>query len=62
MEKTKNTSVYLEDSQIRYVALMAFRSNFNKSEYIRSLIEDDMERNCEVVKQFEKLIFKQTFK
>lgn len=57
MEKTKNTSVYLEEVHIRYLALMCVISGLNKSEYMRSILDDDMAENAEVVKEFQKLLF-----
>lgn len=57
MEKTKNTSVYLTDTEIKYLALMSVISGLNKSEYVRSLLEDDMLVNSEIVKQFEKILY-----
>ncbi|MGG1396907.1 hypothetical protein ABE288_03530 [Bacillus salipaludis] len=57
MEKTKNTSVYLEPIHIKYLALMCVISGLNKSEYIRSLLDDDMAENAEIVKQFEKILY-----
>lgn len=57
MEKTKNTSVYLEEVHTKYIALMSVMTGFNKSEYIRYLIEEDMLENEEIVVEFEKLLF-----
>lgn len=57
MEKTKNTSIYLEEAHIRYLALMSIISGLNKSEYIRTLLDDDMLENAELVKEFQKLLF-----
>lgn len=58
MEKTKNTSVYLEEVHIRYLALMSVISGLNKSEYLRSILDDDMAENAEVVKEFQNPCFK----
>lgn len=57
MEKTKQTSVHLEEIHIRYLALMSVISGLNKSEYIRSLLDDDMRENKETVKTFEKILY-----
>lgn len=57
MEKTKNTSVYLEEVHIKYLALISIANCMTKSQYIRALIEDDIEQNEEFVKEFEKFIF-----
>lgn len=57
MEKTKHASVYLEESQIRYLKLQAILNNFNVSEYLRYLIDEDMQANSELCKQHEKILF-----
>ena len=57
MEKTKITSVYLEEVHIKYLTLISVANGLNKSEYIRTLIDDDMFENEDFVKQFEKIIF-----
>jgi hypothetical protein len=57
MEKTKHASVYLEESQIRYLKLQAMLNNFNVSEYLRYLIDEDMEANSELCKEHEKILF-----
>ncbi|MBU8768766.1 hypothetical protein [Cytobacillus oceanisediminis] len=57
MEKVKNSSVYLEEVHLKYLALMSIISGLNKSEYLRSLIDDDMLKNEDIVKQFEKLLY-----
>jgi hypothetical protein len=57
MEKTKNTSVYLEDVHIKYLALISVAHRLKKSEYLRALIDMDMERNEEFVKTYEKILF-----
>ncbi|WP_193224705.1 hypothetical protein [Bacillus sp. B1-b2] len=57
MEKTKHTSVYLEESQIRYLKLQAMLNNLNVSEYLRYLIDEDMQANSELCKQQEKYLF-----
>jgi len=58
MEKTKQTSVHLEDVHIKYLALMSVISGLNKSEYIRSLIDDDMLANEEICKTYENILHK----
>jgi hypothetical protein len=55
--ETKNTSVYLEPNQIRYLALISVVNKLNKSEYLRAIIDDDMTKNEEFVKTYEKIIF-----
>lgn len=57
LEKVKNSSVYLEEVHLKYLALMSIISGLNKSEYLRSLIDDDMLKNEDIVKQFEKLLY-----
>lgn len=57
MEKTKASCVYLEEVQLRYLALMGVIHNLNKSEYLRTLIDDDMEENSELVKLYEKILY-----
>lgn len=61
MEKTKNMSVYLEESQIRYLKLVSMMHGLNSSEYLRTLIDDDMCENEEICRQFETIIFKEYF-
>jgi hypothetical protein len=57
MEKTKHVSVYLEESQIRYLKLQAMLNNLNVSEYLRSVIDEDMEANSDICKEHEKILF-----
>jgi hypothetical protein len=57
LEKTKNTSVYLEDLHIKYLALMSAFTGLNKSQLIRDMIDNDMINNEEFVKTFEKIIY-----
>ena len=57
MEKTKQRSIHLEEIHIKYLSLMAVIHNMTKSEYIRSLLDDDMSVNEEIVKQFEKILY-----
>lgn len=57
MEKTKPTCVYIEEVHLRYLALMSVISGLNKSQYLRTLIDDDMEQNAEIVKQYEKILY-----
>ncbi|UTI43735.1 hypothetical protein [Niallia sp. RD1] len=62
MEKTKHASVYLEESQIRYLKLQAMLNNFNVSEYLRCLIDEDMETNNDICKEYEKVLYTDNFK
>lgn len=57
MGSTKNTSVYLENDQINYLALMSIISGLNKSQYIRQLLDEDMLENEEIVRAFENILF-----
>ena len=57
MEKTKHVSVYLEDCQIRYLKLQAMLNNLNVSEYLRSILDEEMEANSDLCKQYEKILF-----
>lgn len=57
MEKTKQTSVHLEEVHIKYLALMSVIEGVNKSEYIRTLLDDDMLANEEICKQYEKILY-----
>jgi hypothetical protein len=57
MEKTKNTSVYLEDVHIKYLSLMSAFTGLNKSQLIRDMVDNDMRENQEFVKTFEKILY-----
>lgn len=57
MEKTKQTSVHLEECQIRYLKLQAMLNNLSVSEYLRSIVDEDMEANSELCKENEKILF-----
>jgi hypothetical protein len=57
MEKTRNTSVYLEDVHIKYLALMSVLSGLNKSEYLRTVLDDDMKANEDICKEYEKILY-----
>lgn len=57
MEKTKQTSVHLEQIHIKYLDLMSVITGLNKSEIIRTLIDDDMLANKEICRTYEKILF-----
>lgn len=57
MKNTKLTSAYLEECHLKYLALTCTHKRITKSEFLRKLIEHDMEHNQEFVKQYEKIIF-----
>lgn len=57
MEKTKNTSVYLESVHIKYLALMSVLSGLNKSELIREMLDRDMAENADICKEYEKILY-----
>lgn len=58
METTKATCVYLEPCQIRYLKLISMINGFNNnSEYIRTLLDDDMEKNQNICEQYSQILF-----
>jgi hypothetical protein len=57
MDKTKQTSVHLEDVHIKYLALMSVISGLNKSQLVREMLDRDLAENAEIVKQFEKILY-----
>jgi predicted DNA-binding protein len=58
MEKTKQTSVYLEDVHSKYLDIMSLNTGLNKSQLIRDMIDNDIEQNKDSVKKYEKILFK----
>lgn len=56
-EKSKATCVHLEEVHLRYLALMAILSGLNKSQYLRTLVDDDMNENSEICKQYSQILF-----
>jgi hypothetical protein len=57
MEKTKQTSVHLEEIHIKYLSLMSIITGLNKSQLIRDMIDNDMEQNKEIIKTYEKILY-----
>ncbi|WP_176547148.1 hypothetical protein [Bacillus sp. AFS053548] len=57
MEKTKQTSIHLEEIHIKYLSLMSVISGLNKSQYLRELLDSDMLENEEIVKTYEKILY-----
>lgn len=57
MEKTRLTSVYLEESHLKYLGLLSTQTGLSKSQILRTMIDDDMALNSDFVKTFEKIIF-----
>jgi predicted CopG family antitoxin len=55
--ETRNTSIYLEPSQIRYLKLLSMIGNMSMSELIREMLDRDMQANKEICKQHEKILF-----
>ncbi|MGG7621954.1 hypothetical protein [Bacillus coreaensis] len=58
MEKTKQTSVHLEPIHSKYLDLMSVITGMNKSQLIRDMIDNDMSANKDIVKTYEKILFK----
>ncbi|MEW5553193.1 hypothetical protein ABGT22_25385 [Peribacillus frigoritolerans] len=57
MEKTKQTSVHLEEIHIKYLSLMSLITGLNKSQLIRDIIDNDMEQNKEIIKTYEAFLY-----
>lgn len=57
MEKTKKTSVYLEPIHFKYLDLMSVLTGLNKSSIIRTLLDNEMLANEEIVKKYEGLLY-----
>lgn len=58
MEKTRNTSVYIEEVHIKYLTLLSANTGLSKSQLIRDMLDNDMQQNEEFVKTFEKILYK----
>jgi hypothetical protein len=55
--KTKNTSIYLDPSQIRYLKLLSMIEGMTMSQLIREMLDRDMQANKEICKQHEQILF-----
>jgi hypothetical protein len=58
MEKTKPSCVYLEETQMRYLSLLSVITGLNKSQLLRDMIDNDMAQNEELVKTYEKILYR----
>lgn len=60
--ETKNTSIYLEPSQIRYLKLLSMIEGMTISQLIREMLDRDMQSNSDICKQHKEILFAENSK